>query len=397
MEKNKNGEHHVLVVGGGFGGIKTALELGKQRGVTVTLLSDQKDFRYYPTLFHTATGGLQKQSSIPLEKLVPGKHITVAYGKAEKLDREKKTVTTADGQVFPFDTLVLALGVVTSYFGIPGIEQYSYSIKSLEEALRFKNHLHDQLSADGKPDENYVVVGGGPTGIELAAALPSYLRRIMAKHGIKNQAVNVVLIETSPRLLPRSSGKTSSAVQKRLESLGVKLELGKAVQSETADSLTVSGEEMKTSSVVWTAGMSNNPFFEANKFALNERRKVIVNEYMQAEPGIYVLGDNAATTYSGMAQTALHDAIFVSKNIARRLAGTEAEKYHAKEPISVVPAGPIWASVDWGKMHLHGPLGWVMRQGADAIAFYDFGWWIKALLQLTTEFGHEETCPICHK
>lgn len=393
--QHKLNKHHVLVVGGGFGGIKAALELSKHDNVAITLLSDRPDFRYYPTLYHTATGGARVQSSIPLTTYLHPDKVKIVQGTAEKIDRKKKTVTTREGETLSYDALVLALGMVTNYFGIKGLDQYAYGIKSSDEALRFKAHLHEQLIADGEPDTNYVVIGGGPTGIELAAALPSYLRRIMRNHGIKNRPVHVSLIESSPRLLPRAPEVTSRRVEKHLRKLGIQLYLGQAVQAQTADSLTVNGEEIKSHSVVWTAGVTNSPFFAANNFALNERGKVAVDEYMRAEPDIYVIGDNAATPYSGMAQTALHDAIFVAGNLGREYAGQQPKPYHAKAPITVVPAGPMWAAVDWGKVHIYGPLGWLLRSGADWLAFYDMGPWWKAFKQWGTEFLHEESCPQC--
>ncbi len=395
MTDHPHHKHHVLIVGGGFSGIKAALELSKNEGVAVTLLTDRPTFRYYPTLFHTATGGLHKQSSIPLDQILPLDRVTLAIGTADKLDREHKAVHTKQGHIIPYDTLVLALGSVTNYFGIKGLPEYAYGIKSGAEAERFKAHLHRQLTEDKTPDVNYVIVGAGPTGIELAGALPSYIRSIMKNHGIKHKAVHIDLIEAAPRLLPRSPKPTSRAVRHQLSRLGIKLYLGQAVQGETADSLMVSGKPIMSHTVVWTAGVANNPFFDQNNFAISERHKVVVNEYLESEPHIYVIGDNAATPFSGMAQTALHDAVFVSGNLTRRLEGKKQKKYHPKQPISIIPAGPRWAAVDWGKFHFYGWLGWALRESADWIGFHDFEPWWKATGQWMTEFGEEESCPVC--
>ena len=385
----------MLIVGGGFGGVKAALELSKHEGIAVTLLSDRPDFRYYPTLYHTATGGLRAQSSIPLADILPTDRVTLALGTAERLDREHKTIVTHEGHIIPYDTLILALGVVTNYFGIEGLDKYAYGIKSLDDIQRFKAHLHQQLTDERAPDPHYVIVGAGPTGIELAGALPSYLRKIMKSHGITRHAVHIDLIEAAPRLLPRSPKATSRAVRRQLHRLGIKLYLGQAVQGETADTLMVSGKPITSHTVVWTAGTANHPFFAANGFAINDRHKVIVNDYLREEPGIYVIGDNAATPYSGMAQTALHDAIFVSCNLIRELNGKKPRKYHARQPASVIPAGLGWAAVDWGPVHLYGRLGWWLREAADWIGFHDFEPWWKATEQWALEFGEEESCPVC--
>jgi len=392
---NRHHRHHVLIVGGGFGGIKAALELSRAEDVAVTLLSDRPDFRYYPTLYHTATGGLRKQSSIPLKTILPEDKVTLALGTAQHLDRERKLLHTKEGHIIPYDTLILGLGVVTNYFGIEGLKKYAYSIKSTHEAVRFRNHLHDQIVADHRPDLNYVIVGGGPTGIELAGALPEYLRWVMQNHGIKERALHIDLIEASPRLLPRSPKPTSRAVKHRLHKLGVKLYLGQAVQGETADALTVSGKPLTSHTVVWTAGVANHPFFEKNGFAINDRHKVVVDNHLMAEQNIYIIGDNAGTPFSGMAQTALYDARFVAQHLQRVWNGKKPKSYHAKQPVSVIPAGPSWAAVDWGNFHFYGRIGWLLREAADFMAFRDYEPWWKALGQWATEFSDEEDCPYC--
>ena len=386
---------HVLIVGGGFGGVKAALELSRRSDIAVTLLSDRTDFRYYPSLYHTATGGLHSQSSIALANIVPTDRVTLALGTADKLDREHKTLTTKEGHLIPYDKLILAIGVVTNYFGIKGLSTYSYGIKSLEEIRRFKTHLHRQLSDDNQPDPNYVIVGAGPTGIELAGALPSYLHKIMSQHGIKHRAVHIDLIEAVPRLLPHSSRATSRAVRRQLHHLGIKLFLGQAVQGETADALTINGKPLISHTVIWTAGMANHPFFETNHFAISDRHKVIINQRLEAEPNIYVIGDNASTPYGGFAQTALHDAVFVADNIVRGLSDKKLKDYRPKQPISVIPAGLHWAAVDWGKFHFAGRKGWLLRELADLLAFHNYEPWWKAAEQWSTEFASEEDCPIC--
>lgn len=387
-------KHKVVIVGGGFAGVKTALELSEHDFIDVTLLSDHADFRYYPTLYHTATGGLKAQSSIPLDNIL-NHYVKRIQTRAEKIDRANKTVVTADGTSYSYDTLVMALGTVTNYFGIEGMAEYSYGIKSIEEVQRFKDHLHSQLANDRKPDLHYVVVGAGPTGIELASALPAYLHKIMRVHGIKHRAVNVELVEAAPRLLPRSSKSTSRAVSRRLKKLSVHVHLRQAVQGQHFDELIVNGKPLKSQTVVWTAGMTNSTFYKENSFAVDGRGKVVVNDYMLAEPNIYVLGDNAATLYSGQAQTALIDAEFASNNIIRSLRNEPPAIYKPRLPISVIPVGTNWAAVEWGSIHFSGRIGWLLRSAADWIGYKDLQPWWKASAQWLTEFGSQEDCITC--
>lgn len=388
-------KQQILIVGGGFGGIKAALELSRDGSFDVTLLSDHNDFRYYPTLYHTATGGTKANSSIPLSRIFADSNITFARGKATSLDRKSKTVTTEDGQNFAYDTLILSLGVVTNYFGIKGLAEFSYGIKSHEEVARLKTHLHQQLIDKRQPDLNYVIVGAGPTGIELAGALPGYIKHLMKQHGIRHRAVHVDLIEAAPRLLPRLPRDTSRMVKRQLKRLGVRLYVGQTVQGETADALMVNGKPIRSHTVIWTAGMTNHPFFKDNGFSLTNRGKVWVDAYLQAEDNIFVIGDNANTPYSGMAQTAVHDGEFVAHNLVLKADGKDPKGYGVKKPITVIPAGERWAAVLWGNMRLYGWIGWILRELGDLKGFLDYEAAPDAAIQWATVFDTEESCPVC--
>jgi NADH dehydrogenase len=385
----------VLIVGGGFGGVKAALQLAGDDRFEVTLLSDDSELRYYPTLYHTATGGKRANSSIPYSVIFEERPINIVQGTAKTLDRKQKTVSTEKDEFYSYDTLVFGLGVVTNYFGIPGLDEYSYSIKSQAEVERFKAHLHQQLTDEHRPDLHYVIVGAGPTGIELAGALPGYLKQILKNHGVEGRKIHIDLIEAMPRLLPRLPKKTSRAVKRRLDKLGIRLYIGKAVEGETADALMVGGKPIRSHTVIWTAGVTNHPFFKENSFVMMGRGKVGVDTYLQAEENIFVIGDNANTPYSGLAQTALHDGDFVAHNLKRRADGKNLKSYVAHAPITVIPAGPHWAAVLWGKRAFNGRLGWLIRESADLIGFHDLEPWPKAVRQFMTEFESQDNCPTC--
>lgn len=380
----------ILIVGGGFAGVKATLELAKDDRFEVTLLSDHSHFRYYPGLYRTATGGKRTGARIRLENILQDSPGTFVRASAVKLDRKNKTIHTGDGKKIPYDKLLLALGNVTNYFGIKGLKEHSFGIKSTEEAEEFKKHLHKQFIENGCPDLNYVIVGGGPTGIELAGALPAYLKEIMSMHNVKECKLQISLVEAAPHLLPRAPKDVSAAITKRLRGLGIKLYLGKAVQGATGDTLMLGDMKLPSHTVVWTAGVTNHPFFKDNNFELAGRGKVTVNEYLEAEPDIYVLGDNADTQYSGQAQTALYDAEFVAHNLSAQQDGEQPSAYVPKEPITVIPVGPRWASVQWGKRHFTGFLGWILRQLADLIAFHDLQSWPKAGEQWMTSMGEDD-------
>lgn len=386
---------NIVIVGGGFGGIKAALDLDNATAGKITLISDQADFRYYPSLYRTATGGRRTLSTISLKEIFAKKGVEIVIGRAVKLDRVAKTLTLIGGEVLIYDYLVLALGVQTNYFGIDGLEEYSYGIKSTSDAEKLKTHLHQQMIDNNQPDLNYVVVGGGPTGVELAGVLPAYLKAVAKKHGIKRRAIRVELVEATPRLVPRMPKDMSYMITKRLRRLKVKLYLGSSVKAESAKAIKLDDREIASQTVIWTAGVANQPFFADNDFQLTKNGKVRVDQFLQSEQNIYVIGDNADTPYSGMAQTALYDGAYVADIIYKQIRGEQPSPYKAKKPIYVLPAGPRWAAVLWGNFRIYGWLGWTFRRLADLIAYHDFEPWRLATKRWMSESDSEEFCPVC--
>ncbi len=385
----------VVIVGGGFGGIKTALELADDARFHVTLISDHTSFRYYPTLYRTATGGRKIISSIPLEEIFSGKNVHILIDRAVGLDRKSRTLKTKIGHIVGYEALVLAIGTYTNYFGIQGLKELSFGIKTNADAQELKAHLHKQLIEKHEPDLNYVVVGGGPSGIELAGVLPAYLKQIARKHRLKKQKIHVDLVEAAPRLVPRMPKDVSRRITRQLRKLGVRIYLNTAVQAQTADTLLINNKSIRSHTVIWTAGVSNNNFFDNQKFQLAKNGKVRVDQFLQSEIGIYVIGDNADTPYSGMAQTALYDGKFVAANL-KLLANHESPKpYSAKKPVYVFPAGHKWAAVLWGKVRLYGKKGWILRSLADLLAYHDYEPWKIATRRWAAENDNEEVCTFC--
>lgn len=364
----------ITIVGGGFGGIRAALKLAHDKSNEITLISDRPEFQYYPALYSSATGHSHLESWVPLgEIFAEHENVKVHIDTIETLHVSDKTLRGKSGATYKYSTLILAMGVVTTYFGIPGLETYAYGIKSEPEIKRLKQRLYTDIAENHELDRNYVVIGAGPTGTELAAALGTYIQRLTKRYGVKGRGPKIRLIEASPRVLPRMSPMTSRIVEHRLRKLGVDVETGKKVEGENATELVVSGKPVASHTVIWTSGVTNNPFFAAHSdvFKLAKNGRVIVDEYMKARSDIYVIGDNAATPYTGFAQTAVHDGDFVAKNLIRKSRGKKMKKYHASAPIPVVPVGANWAAVEWGGLRVYGFIGGLIRRAADAIGYND--------------------------
>ncbi len=390
-------KQHIVVVGGGFAGLSLIRSLRHEKNIRITLVTDEHSFRYCPALYRTATGHRQCESFIPIHDIVKNQpNVQVVYERATHIGHKEKTLHTTHG-TYHYDFAIIALGVVTSYFGIKGLEQFSYSIKTAKGLRALQRHLHKELLDDNRMDKNYVVVGAGPTGVELAASLASYLRTIARKHGVWRDKISIELVEAAPRILPNSHEHVSREVHKRLRKLGVKILTNTTVRSQNHDTITINSRTIPSRTVIWTAGVINNPFFKVNEheFTLNERGRVLVDDRLRTDSSVYVIGDNAATHYSGMALTAVHNGRFVAKDIQRVLHGKQIHDYKPFKPISVIPVGSRWAVVEWGRIMLSGWPASLLRMFADLIGYSDVMGWNKAIKIWIKRNQQEEQCPRC--
>ena len=363
---------NIVIAGGGFGGVKSALELAKDSRNKVTLISDKSYFQYYPALYSTATGRSHLQSWVPLDEIFAGyNNIVTVLDSIVGVDPEVNVVQLASDRKIDYDICILALGTVTTFFGIEGLDRYAYGIKSVDEIKKLKQHLYEEMGKNHEFDKHYIVVGAGPTGVELSAALGSYLERLRIHYGLKKHKLHINLIEAAPRVLPRMSPSLSRKVQKRLEKLGVKVQTNKRIELENGDDIVVNGEPIKSHTVIWTSGVANHPFYKANQqyFQFAPNGRVIVDSFMMVTKGLYVIGDNAATPFTGLAQTAQHDAIFIAKNIKRLQDQRSPKPYKAVIPASAVPVGENWAVFEWRGLRMTGIAASLIRRAADFIGY----------------------------
>lgn len=367
----------VVVVGGGFGGVKTALNLANKPGFSVQLISNNTHFEYHGALYRSAVGHSPMEVVIPLKDIFTDtKNVEVVLDSIATIDYEKKRLAGEGGSVYPYDIVVFAMGNVINYYNIDGLEEHSETMNDIAGTVKLR-HRFVQLfqSHAGKP-ARIAVVGAGASGVELASELPHFAGLVAKKYGIKKPKLSVVLVEGSDRVLPLLSPKASKKVKKRLLDLGVEIHLNIRVESCEAGRLCLSAGNLGADIIVWTAGSKPASFYGAHGsvFTLGRAGKVVVDEYLRAQghEDIYILGDNADTKYSGMAQTALYDAGFVTRNILRQQAKKKMKTYRARKPLYVVTVGPKWAVVEDGKLTFSGKRGWVVRRRADLAIFKNF-------------------------
>jgi len=391
---------HVVIAGGGFAGVRLARKLKKQKDVTITLINDSADFRYYPAMYRAAAGFKLGSARLPLEwMLLDQPRVDLFVDTVTGVDPHAKLVTTAAGKQIHYDYAVFALGSVTTYFHIEGIPEHSFGMKSASEIMKLRAHLHDKITSNEEADHNYVIVGGGPTGAELAGGLGNYVKQIVKKHHVKKHPVKVWLVEAGPRILPMLSEGASRAAQKRLEKHGVKVLTGTTVTRETINELNTSQGPIKSHTVIWTAGTTNNPFFAEHPdlFELNKRSRVVVDEHLMTRDQIYVIGDSAATAHGGLALTAIQHANFVAKDIAARIHGGRRPTKYEGSPIAVVPVTEGWAVMQYKKFSMHGWIVAQIRRVADYIGYSDVLGYIKAFSIWSNGEKTENSCTICDK
>lgn len=386
----------VVIAGGGFGGVRTALKLANKQGIAVRLISKQSYFEYHAALYRSATGRSPLEVAIPLREFFAyARNVEVVEDTIIDVNTGSKFVGGTSGSRYAYDTLVLALGNVTEYYGIAGLQEHAYGVKTIHEALRLKRHLHEQL-LNGESERHYVVIGAGATGVELSAELSAYLRKIRKKHRVK-RSFTVDLIESAPRVLASMPEEFSATVERRLRQTGVKILRDTTVAAENIDSITIPRGRIQSHTVIWTAGVANNPLFAKfpEVFRANQTGRIAVDSYLQAAQDVHVIGDSAATPYAGMAQTALHDANFVADNIIRVFRNRSRRVYRPIRPVYAIPVGSRWAAVLWGNVRIYGRTGWALRRMADLRLYLTFLPLTKALTTWRYGFIDEEVCTIC--
>jgi len=354
---------NVVVVGGGFAGVKAALELSKRQTGKVTLISDETYFLHHATLYATATGKNAAESVISLHDIFAAHpNVTVVHDTVKSIDPERKLVIGGKKQ-YRYDEAILALGSVTTYFGIDGMEQHAYGIKSLDEIKRFKEHIHTEL-VEKKLDKEYFVIGAGPTGIELAGALQEYLNYLKSAYRLKGHHTRVTIVEAAPRIAPRSSATAAKIISKRLKKLGIRVMVNHKVSALDDKFITIEGKKIPTTTAIWTSGVANNPFFKANEhaFHLAPNGRVNVNGFLEAVPHVYVIGDNNTVKYSGMAWPALAQAAYVAKHLARLHTGRGKVAFQPHSVMSGMPVGEKWGYVEWMGIYVSGWAGFVVRR-----------------------------------
>jgi len=372
----------VVIVGGGFGGLAAAKALRKTNA-QVILIDRQNHHLFQPLLYQVATSVLSPgQIASPIRGILrKQRNTTVLLGEVTRVDSDRRRVfvdsVDREGVAVEYDYLILATGASHSYFGHDEFEQFAPGLKSLADAVSIRNRIlraFEQAEAEEDPQSHrdlltFVLVGAGPTGVEMASALADLVRRALRSEfrRIDPTSARIVLIDMGNRVLATFAEKLSAAARRRLEKLGVEVRLDHGVEHIDADGVIVAGERIASKTVIWTAGVAPSPAGKWLKAATDRAGRVRVQPDLTVtgHPEIFVIGDTASLDRDGhplpgVAQVAMQQGRYAGTLIHRRIGAKPVPppfRYFDKGNMAVVGKG--FAVLQSGRLGLSGFLAWM--------------------------------------
>jgi len=372
----------IVIVGGGFGGLAAAKAL-KNMFAEITLIDRANHHLFQPLLYQVATSVLTPgQIATPIRTILrKQKNTTVILGEVTGIDKERKCVFVSDadreGVPVAYDYLILATGATHSYFGHNEFAEYAPGMKSLADAVASRNKIleaFEQAEAEEDPSRHrdlltFILVGAGPTGVEMAGALAVLVRNVLKSEfrRIDPTSARIVLVDMAPRVLTPFSEKLSKAAKQRLEKLGVEVRLGHSVDQIDAHGIVVAGERIASNTVIWTAGVAPSPAGKWLKTETDRAGRVRIQKDLTVpdHPEIFVVGDTASFEENGkplpgVAQVAMQQGRYAAKLIHSRMTGTPPPgpfSYFDKGSMAVVGKG--FAVLQSGKVQVSGFGAWL--------------------------------------
>lgn len=368
---------HVLIVGGGFAGLWAARALARAP-VRITLLDRGNHHLFQPLLYQVATAGLSSPDiAAPLRHILrKQENVTVLMGEAIAVDSAQNIVRMADGDTLGYDFLLLASGATHAYFGHDDWAAHAPGLKTLDDALLIRRRILSAFErAEASDDEaerkaqlTFAIVGGGPTGVELAGTLAEIARQTLKREfrRIDPRQARVLLLEAGPRVLSTFPESLSAKAQQQLERLGVEVRTGSAVTRIDAGSVTLGDERIATHTVLWAAGVAASPLARSLGVTLDRAGRVPVEPDLSVpgQPQIFVAGDLATLQQEngkpvpGVAPAAKQMGNHVAAAIQARIAGRATKPFHYQDWGNLATIGRRAAIVDLGKLRFSGFFAW---------------------------------------
>jgi NADH dehydrogenase len=369
---------HVVIVGGGFGGLSAAKALAGE-ALKVTLIDKKNYHLFQPLLYQVATAALSPaEIAYPLRGLLARyPNITILMAEVLGVNKEERRLETSEGEL-AFDYLVLACGSTYTYFGHDEWAPFAPGLKTIAQATEIRRRIFlafekAEVAADRAERERqltFVVVGGGPTGVELAGSIGEITRYSIHRDfaHINSLDARILLLEAGPRVLPSMSPDLSAEAARELQELGVEIRTDSRVTAISTEGITVGGELIPTATILWAAGVAANPLNKKLNVELDPQGRVMVSGDLSlpSHPDIFVIGDQAHYPWGpegkplpGLAPVAMQQGRFVARVIERRLRGQDAGRFRYIDKGQMATIGRSRAVAMYQGLEFQGFVAWV--------------------------------------
>jgi len=369
----------VVIVGGGFGGLNCA-RLLKGSKLDITLIDKTNHHLFQPLLYQVASAALSPaEVAIPIREIFrKQQNTTVIMGEVVNIEKESKQVVMGNGDRIGYDYLVLAVGARHSYFGHDGWEKFAPGLKTIKDALHIREQILVSFEKAERLDSiseaakylNFVIIGGGPTGVEMAGAIAEIAHKTMFKNfrRIKPEKSKIYLLEAAPYILPMYPESLSMRAQRDLEKLGVSVLTGKKVTEVNDEGVQIEGGFFPCKNVIWAAGNQASPLLKTLGTPLDRAGRVVVEPDLSIpnHPEIFVIGDAACSIgkdgkpLPGIAPTAIQQGKYLAKLLKNRLPKELRPAFSYFDKGSMATIGKAKAVVVFRKLHFSGFIAWLM-------------------------------------
>ncbi|HJU43308.1 MAG TPA: NAD(P)/FAD-dependent oxidoreductase [Vicinamibacterales bacterium] len=367
----------VVIIGGGFAGLDAARRLRNAR-CEVTIIDRHNHHVFQPLLYQVATAGLSPGDiASPIRWILRKQdRLRVLLANVERIDTAARTVILDRGDRVPYDFLIVCAGATHSYFGHAEWSRIAPGLKTLDDALALRRRLLLAFEeAEREPDRQrflltFVIIGGGPTGVELAGALAEIARHSLRREfdAVEPASARIILVEAGPSILPSFPENLRASARRALERLGVQVRVGAAVTNVTEGAVNIGDERLEAHTIVWAAGVAAESISRDLGPQLDRAGRVIVNPDLSVpgHPEIFVAGDLASFSHQtgkplpGVAQVAKQEGAHAAANVARVIAGQSTKPFRYIDPGNMATIGRNAAIADFGFLRVSGYLGWLL-------------------------------------
>ncbi|HSW72289.1 MAG TPA: NAD(P)/FAD-dependent oxidoreductase [Chlamydiales bacterium] len=369
----------VVIIGGGFAGINAAKALGNKK-FDVWLVDKTNHHLFQPLLYQVASAALSPADiAVPIREILsPYDNITVIMGDVTEIDKKKRMIIFGNGDTLEYDYLIIAVGARHSYFGKPEWEKDAPGLKTLVDALKIRERILISFEKAERTDSisearkflNFVIIGGGPTGVEMAGAIAEIAYETLLKNfrRIDPKLTKIYLVEGSPHILPVYPPKLSKRAQKYLEYFGVKVITGKRVTNVTHDAVYIEGDCIEARNIIWAAGNQAASVLKTLDVPLDRQGRVMVGHDLTIpeHPEVFVIGDAACAMdpknvpYPGLAPVAVQQGRYVAELLIKGFIHKEKRprfKYLDKGTMATI--GKTKAIGTFGKVQFYGFFAWL--------------------------------------